>query len=284
MNEATSRPESAPAHEISAMFATMFDLLADSYDQSGVPFFTTIAESLVRRLEPAAGERALDLGAGRGAATFPLAEGVGPAGHVDAIDIAPAMVALTTDAVRESGLTHVRLAVGDASEPDLAPASYDVLASSLALFFLPGPEAALERWRGLLVPGGRLGFSTFQPWPPMWQSIEDVFADYAEDPGRPGATEMPEVFREDAGVEAMTREAGFSDVRTETATYAIPFDNIEQWRVWSLGTAMRGLWMRAPQESHHEILRRVEEILASTRDDDGRSRLDVGVRYTLARA
>ena len=42
------------------MFATMFDLLADSYDQSGVPFFATIAEGLVRRLEPAAGERALE--------------------------------------------------------------------------------------------------------------------------------------------------------------------------------------------------------------------------------
>ncbi len=265
------------------MFATMFDGLADSYDQSGVPFFTTIADGLVRRLQPAAGERALDLGAGRGAATFPLAEGVGPSGHVDAIDIAPAMVALTTEAVRGAGLTHVRLAVGDASEPDLDPASYDVLASSLVLFFLPDPQSALARWRELLVPGGRLGFSTFRSWPQTWQSIEDVFGDYAEDTGRPGPTEMPTVFREDASVDEMTREAGFADVRTENATYAIPFDNVEQWRVWSLGTAMRGLWMRTPQESHPEILRRVTAILDEARDDDGRSRLDVSVRYTLAR-
>lgn len=266
------------------MFATMFDGLADSYDQSGVPFFATIADGLVQRLQPAEGERVLDVGAGRGAATFPLAHAVGPSGHVDAIDIAPAMVALTQEAVSEAGLTHVRVAVGDASDPDLTPASYDVVASSLVLLFLPDPGAALEQWYGLLAPDGRLGFSTFQPWPPTWQSIESVFDDYAEDTGRPGSTEMPVVFREDASVEEITREAGFTDVRTEHATYAIPFDDVEQWRVWSLGTAMRGLWMRTPEDAHPEILGRVEQILDGIRGDDGCSRLDVSIRYTLARA
>ena len=67
----------------------MFDAIAPSYDRSGVPFFGTIASGLVDLLAPRPGERALDVGAGRGAVTLRLAESVGARGRVDAIDVSP---------------------------------------------------------------------------------------------------------------------------------------------------------------------------------------------------
>lgn len=257
----------------------MFDGLAERYDQSGVPFFGTIAQGLVDRLAPTTGERVLDIGAGRGAVTLRAAQAVGPTGRVDAIDISPAMVDLTARAARDLGHAQVHVTVGDATDPGCAPASYDVVASSLVVFFLPDPEGAVRRWLPLLAPGGRLGISTFRPWPPSWQAVEDVFGEYAPETGRPGSTAMADVFNDDESVADLVRRAGGHDVVTEVATYSIPFESLEQWRQWSLGTAMRGLWMATPEESHPVILERVGRILEAND-----SALDVSIRYTLATA
>lgn len=269
---------SATPEEQVAQWAGMFDTLSSSYDQTGVPFFRTIADGLVAHLAPQPGERAADLGVGRGAATFPLAEAVGPEGRVDGIDVAPGMVERTSADARERGLDHVHLAVGDASDPRLEAGAYDVVASSLVIFFLPEPERALPRWRALLKPGGRLGVTTFRPWHGTWAQIEDLFGEYIDDTGRQGATEMPEVFRTDEGVEGLFRDAGLDDMRTEGATYDIPFGSAEEWRRWSLGTAMRGLWMRSPEDRHEEIMQRVTRLL-----EDADLRMQVSVRYTLGR-
>src|SRR5690348_2571269 len=135
--------------------AALFDRLSPTYDQTGVPYYAVIARGLVDRLDVRPGERVLDVGAGRGAATFPLAEAVGERGHVDAIDGAPGMVEhLARDAAH---LPQVHVALGDATDPRPGEAPYDVVAASLVVFFLPDPVAAVTRWRALTRPGGRIG-------------------------------------------------------------------------------------------------------------------------------
>jgi protein-L-isoaspartate O-methyltransferase len=68
--------------ERSQMIAKIFDGAAPTYDSVGVAWFRPIAERLVHELAPVPGEQALDVGCGRGAVLFPLAEAVGPTGHV----------------------------------------------------------------------------------------------------------------------------------------------------------------------------------------------------------
>jgi ubiquinone/menaquinone biosynthesis C-methylase UbiE len=87
------------------MVAAVFDRAAETYDSVGVPWFTPIAEHLVRELAPVPGEQILDLGSGRGAAVFPLAEAVGPTGHVTGIDLAEGMVRALRSDVAARGLT-----------------------------------------------------------------------------------------------------------------------------------------------------------------------------------
>jgi ubiquinone/menaquinone biosynthesis C-methylase UbiE len=269
------------AREQAVDWAGLFDRLAPSYDQSGVPFFGPIAAGLLGQLRPRTGEHALDVGAGRGALTLPLAKAVGPTGRVDAVDISTRMVELTAHAAEAHGFRHVRVQAGDAGGPGLPRGPYDLVGSSLVLFFLPRPVEALHEWFSRLRAGGRLGVSTFRPWSPSWQAIEDVFSEYVPPSDGPGPTAMPEAFATDEGVERLFREAGARSVRTVGATYAIPFDGVDQWREWSFGTAVRGLWMLAPEEAHPEILRRVEELLDLLRGADGRSRIDFDLRYTL---
>jgi ubiquinone/menaquinone biosynthesis C-methylase UbiE len=255
-------------------YAALFDTLSPVYDQTGVPFFGVMARGLVERLGVRAGEKTLDIGSGRGAVTLPLADAVGPTGRVDALDLAPGMVRLLSDDTAH--LPHVHVTQSNAADPRPPAPPYDVIASSMVIFFLDDPTAALTHWHVLLRPGGRVGVATFQPWFGTWAKLVDLYDEFAEDP-------LPTDSRygTDAQVERMLIDAGFSDVRTETATYVIPFADAEEWRRWSLATPMGGLWRRTPESRHPEIMRRATDLLESSRDEDGRMVLEVAARYTF---
>lgn len=267
-------PTDDPADAQVRTCAGMFDGLAPVYDQSGVPFFGPIAAGLVDRLAPRPGERAADLGCGRGAVTHLLAEAVGPSGRVDALDVSEVMVELTAAAT--AGLDQVTVAVGDARDPQLDPAAYDLLASSLVLFFLPDPAAAVDAWARLLRPGGRLGVTTFRPWTGTWQAVEEALMSYAAEDAAP-STRMADVFATDAGVEGLLRAAGLADVRTDTLDLPVRFPDADTFLSWASGTAMRGLWLRVPEGRRAEALAEVTDLM---RTDDG-LRLDAPLRYTL---
>lgn len=94
----------------------------------------------------------IDLGSGTGTLAVLLAQhGYGVRG----LDLSERMV----DAARAKAVAAgvaVDFRPGDAAEPPFAPASGDVVLARHVLFMLPDPTAALERWIGLLRPGGRL--------------------------------------------------------------------------------------------------------------------------------
>src|SRR6478735_3874517 len=154
----------------------VFDRVADTYDAVGVPWFTPIAAGLVDELAVTPGERVLDIGCGRGAALRPLALATGSGGRAVGIDLAPRMVELT--ALDLADLPQVEVLVGDAQAPAFAPASFDVAAASLVLFFLPDPAAGLRAWAELVVPDGRIGVSTFGAQDERWRAVDEVFVPY----------------------------------------------------------------------------------------------------------
>ena len=264
-----------------AEVVAMFDRLSAGYDQTGVPYYAVIARGLVDRLHVQPGERALDVGAGRGAATFPLADAVGDGGRVDAIDLAPGMVEhLARDTAH---LPQVRVRIGDAGDPPPGGAPYDVVAASLVVFFLPDPVEALARWRSLTRPDGRLGVATFQPWFGTWRALDEIYQEFAGD--QHASASQQSAFEGDAGVERMLTDAGYAEVRTDLVTHPIHFDDVDQWVRWSKGgTVMGGIWNRTDEADHPEILRRATTILQGSRAEDGRIVLEVGARYTFGTA
>lgn len=258
----------------------LFESIAEHYDQSGVPWFRPIAQVLVDLLEPRPGERFLELGSGRGAATVPLAAAAGPTGRVDALDVAPSMVRLLQDHLDSAGISNVRVAVGDASDPQPPDTAYDGIISSLVLFFLPDPVAALASWRELARPGARVGISSF---PVPTGRFEELLALVTEFAGEAPSPRGETPFDSDDGVENLFRQAGYSDAITTTRTQVVPFADAGQWRAWTMGTALRRVWSDTDPDRHPEILGRAEEILTRERDDQGRMTIDVPIRYTLAR-
>lgn len=268
--------------------ADLFDAVADTYDRVGVEFMGPIARGLVDALDPRPGERALDVGCGRGAVLFPLADAVAPGGRVTAIDLAPKMVAATAADLAAAGLdpdhVAVEVRVGDAMAPDVEPRSVDLVASSLVLFFLPDPASALASWRGLLVDGGRVGVSTFGAHSDAWHAVDGVFTSYLPadlpDPRNMGP-ESP--FGSDAGVERLLADAGFADVRTITWTLPLRFADADQWYRWSWSVGQRRMWLLVPEADRPAVRARAEEALEATRDEHGRIGFDQEIRYTLAR-
>ena len=275
---------SSAAPDPVARVRATFEAIADDYDQSGVPFFVPTAEGLVEALAPQQGERVLDIGCGRGAATSLLARAVLPSGAVDAIDLSPAMVEHTRALLAAQGY-GARADVMDAADPALPPASYDLVASSLVLFFLPDPAAALARWVDLLAPGGRIGLATFGDDDPVWTDLDALF-----EPWLPPAMLDPKVvgpdapFSSDAGMEELLRTAGATAVRTVTRRLDVPWGDVEGWKAFSMSTGQRAMWAMVPAEERDGLEARAAQILDDARDESGRVVVRQDMRYTLGQA
>jgi ubiquinone/menaquinone biosynthesis C-methylase UbiE len=266
----------------SARVAAVFDRVADVYDNVGVPWFTPIARQLVRFAAPAPGERVLDAGCGRGAATIALAEAVGPAGRVTGIDLSPGMVAAC--AAEVAGRPNVDVQVMDASAPSLPAGGYDLVVASLVVFFLPDPPAALRAWRLLLAPsGGRLAISTFGPRDRVWDAVDATFRPYLPagmlDARTTGAAGP---FGSDAGVEELVAGAGYTGVRTERFDVEVTLADVDEWYAFSHSHGQRAMWDAIPVAEHDSVRAAAGRHLEEARGTDGRIHLNQQVRCTLA--
>jgi SAM-dependent methyltransferase len=182
------------------------------------------------------------------------------------------------------GLSQVNVELMDAAAPDLPPASFDVLASSLVLFFLPDPALALANWHDLLVPGGRIGISTFGRQDPAWAAVDDVFTPYlppqlidARTSGRTGP------FGSDQGVESLFRAAGFTQVRTTRRSMPVAFRDAAHWQEWTWSHGQRAHWEAVPAESRDDVLAIAGRALEAARDPSGTITFTQDIRYTLGR-
>ena len=272
----------ADAPDPTARVAGLFDALSATYDAVGVDFFAPIADGLLTCLPPRPGERWLDVGCGRGAVLLPAAEAVGPDGRVTGIDISPGMAEQARRLAAERGLDNVGVTVGDARDPQV-DGPVDVVASSLVLFFLPDPVAALRSWRSLLAPDGRLGVATFGAVDPRWEHVDEVFAPHLPPlmhDARTTGSEGP--FASDAGMETLVRDAGYVDVRTKTLDLPVRFADAEQWHAFTWSIGQRAMWLAVPEEQRADVRAEAERRIASYADADGSVTFSQVVRYTLA--
>jgi protein-L-isoaspartate(D-aspartate) O-methyltransferase len=114
--------------------------------------------TLFERLAPAAGERAIHVGAGTGYYTAIIAQMVGPAGRVTGIEFEPDLAAKARDNL--APWPNVDLLAGDGMA--LAQGAADVIVASCGLDQVP------LRWVRLLSDGGRLLIpltTTMDQWP-----------------------------------------------------------------------------------------------------------------------
>lgn len=104
------------------------------------------------------GSRVLDVAAGAGEQTLRAAHRVGPAGHVLATDISPAILEHAAATAREAGLSQVATRELDGEVLDALPAeTFDAVISRVGLIYFPDQQKALAGMKHGLKPGGRIG-------------------------------------------------------------------------------------------------------------------------------
>jgi len=108
-------------------------------------------------LAPRSGERVLEVGAGTGYYTLPVARRLAPNGRLDILDVQQAMLDHTTARARDGGLGDIVVPTrADARELPYPDSTFDAAFLCTTLGEIPDVDAALSELRRVLRPGGRL--------------------------------------------------------------------------------------------------------------------------------
>lgn len=151
MSEAPVSPLATPS---------AWNLVSDGYVSEIVPTFTHYAKDALRFGAVTSGDRVLDVACGPGTLTF---EAVKLGAKVSGIDFAQDMIAKLHARAAEEGVTDLDVRVGDGMALPYADASFDAAFSMFGLIFFPDRAAGFRELHRVLVPGGRVVVSSWQP-------------------------------------------------------------------------------------------------------------------------
>jgi SAM-dependent methyltransferase len=181
-----------------------------------------IADLLIDRARPAAGERIVDVGCGSGAISVALAQEVGSSGHVMGIDISGPMLARARQTA-PAGLP-VDFVLADATVYPFDPASFDLLVSRFGVMFFADPTLSFANLRQALKPSGRLAFACWREPrenPFFMVPLQAVYK-HAPKQAQPGPEDPgPFSFASEARVHRILGEAGFGGIAMEPCDLAL---------------------------------------------------------------
>jgi len=120
-------------------------------------------EAVIDSLELRLGDEVVDLGAGSGYFTVRLAQEVGPAGKVYAVDIDPQMLAYIDRRVEEEKLDNVQTILADPHDPKLGSSSVDMIFMCNVLHHISDRDKYYPLLARALRPAGRLVDIDFRP-------------------------------------------------------------------------------------------------------------------------
>jgi ubiquinone/menaquinone biosynthesis C-methylase UbiE len=175
-----------------------------------------VADILIDRAKPKAGERIIDVGCGCGATTSALAQRVGPTGRVFGIDISAPMLARARQ-IAPAGLP-IEFELADATVYLFEPRSFDLLASRFGVMFFAEPVLSFANMRRALRPSGRLAFACWReprdnPW--LMLPLQTVYKHVPKLPQVGPEEPGPFAFASEQRVTGILSEAGFSNIAME---------------------------------------------------------------------
>ena len=181
-----------------------------------------IADTLIDRAKPKAGERIIDVGCGSGATSIAFAQEVGSSGYVFGVDVSGPMLARARASAPKD--LPVDFVLADATVYPFDPASFDLLASRFGVMFFAEPSRSFANLRKALRPSGRLAFACWReprenpffmaPLQAVYKHVPKLPQQGPEDPG-------PFSFASEARVHRILGEAGFTGIAMEPHDLAL---------------------------------------------------------------
>ena len=220
----------------------VFSQSAKIYDRIGPQRFSYFGQCLVDLANLDAGNKVLDVAAGRGALLFPAAAKVGLTGHVTAIDFSPDMVRETAKDIESRKLSHAEIRHMDAEQMNLPDASFDWVMCGFALSMFGDSERVLKEFHRVLRAGGHVALSTWAADNPFQTWCHHVLKPFVDSPS---AKDLPAKIdvRLDTPLEIKTalQQAGFENIRITVEEKDFVYaDEDQYWSLlWSAGIRRR---------------------------------------------
>ena len=117
---------------------------------------------LIRAIKLKPGMIVVDIGAGSGALSFPMAKKVAPTGRVIAEDIQPEMLAMVRQRAKKAGVKNVVPLLGTTTDPKVAPESADLMILVDVYHEFDQPYDMVSNMVRGLKKGGRLVFVEYR--------------------------------------------------------------------------------------------------------------------------
>jgi len=247
-------------------------------------FGRRFAERALDALVVVRGSRVLDVACGTGIFARLAARVVGPSGRVVAVNTsAPALhVARRVDISRT-----VEWTAWDGGRLPFDAATFDVVACQHTLARVPHPAALVTEMRRVLVPGGRLGITTWGPIEENPAFAAELDAAITAGLGGSGVVDALvqacSLHRVD-DLRQMVAGAGLTDVSCRTVRMLAQLRPVAEWvRIYPSLPPLSAAWNTFDQHSRIQFLSRASELLRPF-EHEGVLRVQASSRLLVARA
>jgi trans-aconitate methyltransferase len=234
----------------------------------------------VRASQPREGERVLNACCGSGASAVPAARAVGPNGHVNAVDMADALLDQGRSEAARKGLRQLRFHHGDVTTWR-ADTPYDLLQCCYGVFFFPDMDAGTRNLVDLLRPGGRLAVSTWadRSMDSMVRRAREAASAVRPPPPRPASPAPQARVNTADDLVAWLDSFGLVGVQVHRIDYRVPLVGDDAW-TFALGAAPRRFLLSMDKEQFARVRDRLDADLRSAGHShlDASSLIAVGVR------
>lgn len=213
-----------------------FNYVADRYEQT-LEVTRPVIDRMITLAELEAGMRVLDVATGPGIIARRVGQLVGLSGSVLGVDIAEAALEQARQKAAAEGLLQVTFEVADAENLPYESEGFDRVFCSLGLMHFPDAEKALQEFKRVLKPGGKLVVSVWaeeDKAPYISVALRTLSRNFP-----PPKVERPSMFRfgNPQMLAKMVEDAGFFMAQTEPVTLDFYFPNAASYWQKFLDTA-----------------------------------------------
>jgi SAM-dependent methyltransferase len=190
---------------------------AEKWKAKSAVMGSAVTEAFVEYAQPLPAMSVLDLASGTGEPAISLAERIGPAGSVIAVDQSAALLEVAAERAQKKNLTNLVTRQTDAHKLPFDERSFDLATCRFGVMFFADALGALTELRRVLKPGARACFVAWGPFEqPYWQSTMKVVHKHAG--GSLLAAGGDDLFRFSVpgSLSLVLRAAGFHDVEEST--------------------------------------------------------------------
>jgi len=258
---------------------TVFDLVANEYNNPATRFFAFTADRIVDHLKPRPNSRILDVACGTGIVTITLAPMLLPGGRVQAIDLSEKMLDVAEQQIKHHGLDNVDLHLMDAERLDFKRDYFDAIVCSFGLFFIPDMSKALCEWRRVLKPQGQLMFTSFAST--AFKPLADLFIERIQGFGVEVDKARWQRLETTADCQQLLDACEYTNIETHTVQLGYHLGSEQDWWELCWSTGFRGMLEQLSALQLAEFRQQHLEDIAKQKTEQG-IWLDIEVIFSLA--